>query len=74
MSPSQQPHDFHNNKMDTLGITLNAQNPRIMPTSGALDPEALTSIELTAASDPSTQQKRDDPYLVCFDKTFDTEK
>jgi len=38
------------------------------------DPEAVTSIELTAASDPTTQQKRDDPYLVCFDEAYDAEK
>lgn len=45
-----------------------------LSTTAMPDLEAVTSIELTAASDPTTQQKRDDPYLVCFDVVYDAEK
>ena len=45
-----------------------------MPASAATDPEAFTSIELTVAPVPSAQQKIDDPYLVCFDDIYDSEK
>jgi hypothetical protein len=39
-----------------------------------VDPEALPDIEMTAARDPVAAQKLDDPYLVCFDEPYDTEK
>jgi hypothetical protein len=74
MSPPQQSHDLRNDKTNALEGTLDAQNPKTMPTRGVLDPEALTSIELSAAHDPITQQKRDDPYLISFDEAHDTEK
>lgn len=74
MSPPQQPHDVHNVKIDAPEGGPYAENAKNMPASGALDPEALTSIELNAAPDATTQHKRDDPYLVCFDEGYDTEK
>lgn len=40
--------------------------------NGSIDPEALPSIEMTAAHESRT--KRDDPYLICFDATYDAEK
>lgn len=42
------------------------------PLNGSIDPEALQGIELTAARESRT--KHDDPYLICFDATFDAEK
>ena len=74
MSPPQQPHDVHNDKMYTPEGASNTKTGKSMPANGALDPEALTSIELTAAPDLSTPQKRDDPYLVCFDEAYDAGK
>lgn len=74
MSPPQQPHDVRNVEIDAPDGGPYAKNAKNMPASGALDPEALTSIELTAAPDAITQQKRYDPYLVCFDEDYDAEK
>jgi len=74
MSPPQQPLAHKNGNLDAIDSVSNARQPKPIPLSGALDPEALTSIELTAAPGPGAQQKLDDPYLVCFDETYDAEK
>jgi hypothetical protein len=74
MSLPQQPLDHENGSLDAIDNVSNARQSRTMPLSGALDPEALTSIELTAAPGPGTQQKLDDPHLVCFDENYDAEK
>ena len=74
MSHPQQPLDHENGKLDAIDSVPDARQPKTMPLNDTLDPEALTSIELTTAPGPDTQQKRDDPYLVCFDEAFDAEK
>ena len=65
----------HNNgTADAIQTTSNAQQSETMPRTGASDSEAQTGIEMTAGRNPSAQQKRDDPYLVCFDEVYDAEK
>ena len=59
---------------DAIQTTSNAQQSETMPRTGASDSEAQTGIEMTAGGNPSAQQKRDDPYLVCFDEVYDAEK
>jgi hypothetical protein len=44
------------------------------PVTKAIDPEALPGIEMAVARDLRASQKRDDPYLVCFDEPYDAEK
>lgn len=74
MSRSQQPIDHENGSLDAIDGVSDARQPMAMRLSGALDPEALKSIELTAAPGRDAQQKLDDPYLVCFDQAYDAEK
>lgn len=61
MSPTQR-LDTHNQEF------ISAE-----PIDGPNDPEALQGTELSAAASEA-RTKHDDPYLVCFDATYDTEK
>ena len=74
MSRPQPRTDHDDNKPEATKTVPHALHSETLPATAPQDPEALTSIELTAASDPTTQQKRDDPYLVCFDEGYDEEK
>lgn len=74
MSSSQPRAINDDNKPEAIKTVPHALHSKTLPATATQDPEALTSIELTAASDPTTQQKRDDPYLVCFDEGYDEEK
>jgi hypothetical protein len=74
MSPPQQPFNGDDGRPEATETARHALPSKALDTTSMQDPEALTSIELSAANDPSTQQKRDDPYLVCFDEAHDTEK
>jgi len=74
MSPPQSRAIHNDNKPEAIEHVPHAVHSSALSTTAMPDPEAVTSIELTAASDPTTQQKRDDPYLVCFDEAYDAEK
>lgn len=74
MSPPQRPVDHVSDRSGPIEDVLDARQANTMPASAATDPEAFTSIELTVAPVPSAQQKIDDPYLVCFDDIYDSEK
>ena len=74
MSPTQQPTTYNNGKTDAPDGIAVPQHQTTMPSTGPLDPEALTGIEMTLGRDFNAQQKRDDPYLVCFHETHDAEK
>jgi hypothetical protein len=74
MSPPQQPFHGDDGRPEAIETARHALPSKTLDTTTMQDPEALTSIELSAANDPNTQQKRDDPYLVCFDEAHDAEK
>ena len=74
MSPLKQPADHDDAKSEAIESLPHALRTKTMPATGAQDPEALTGVEMTTINDANTQQKRDDPYLVCFDESYDAEK
>ena len=78
MSPSQHFNVRNDGETDAIESVPDAYRPRDILnkqlTAGAPDREALADIEMSAASELAVGQKRDDPYLVCFDPVYDAEK
>jgi hypothetical protein len=78
MASTSHLNDVSNENTHAVESISNAHQSRKtshnVPTTGPLDPEALTGIETTAACDSNPQQKIDDMYLLYFDQPFDSEK